>query len=248
VSATARLPAVAALDIADVWRGRELARTPEKVVSTGFASLDAQLPGGGWPQGSLVEVLQARPGQHAWQLLLPALAQAAQEQQGPVVLVGAPFQPFGPSLQAQGLPVACLLKIQADKAAARLWAGEQALRCAEVAAVVAWLPQCNSNELRRLHLTAQQHGKFFFVFRPVQSSQQSSPARVQLLVEGVEPMQVRILKRRGPPLLEPVLLPAHPQRLAALLQSRKSRGRPVLPVPIPDRSRSHVLDRTEAIA
>jgi protein ImuA len=235
------------LAIADVWRGRELARSQDKVVPSGHEALDAQLPGGGWPHGHLVEILQARAGQHAWQLLLPALAKAVTEQAGPVVLVGAPFDPFLPSLEAQGLQASFLLKVQADKPAARLWAAEQALRCRDVVAVVAWLNQAQPNELRRLHMAAQQHGKLLFVFRSQQARQQPSPARLLLLVEGSEAIEVSILKRRGPPLLDPVKLPAHPPRLLALLQSRQSRRNANPSIPF-TRSRSHVLDRTAAIA
>ncbi|MBI5276330.1 MAG: translesion DNA synthesis-associated protein ImuA [Burkholderiales bacterium] len=226
-----------------VWPASELARITEKVVPTGHAALDAQLPGGGWPLGSMVEVLQPQPGQHAWQLILPALAQAVRVEAGPVVVVGAPFEPFGPSLQAQGLPGDRLLKIQADKPAARLWAAEQALRCAEVSAVVAWLPKANAAELRRLHMAAQQQGRLLFVFRPTSAKTQATPARLQLQLEGAQDLQVRILKRRGPPLLQPVSLPAQPRRLTALLHARK--GNAATPI---TRSRSHVLDRVAAPA
>src|SRR4051794_30139740 len=109
----------------EVWRAAGLKHEDEPVIPTGHPALDAQLPGGGWPIGSMVEVLQARAGQHAWQLLLPGLSQAIQKQVGPVVLVSAPFEPFGPSLEAQGLPGERLLCIKADKPAARLWATEQ---------------------------------------------------------------------------------------------------------------------------
>jgi protein ImuA len=236
------------LVIADVWRGRELALSHEKVISSGHSQLDRHLPGGGWPVGHLVEILQPIPGQHTWQLLVPALAQAAAQRQGPVVLVSAPFEPFVPCLQAQGLPPARLLRIQADKPAARLWAAEQSLRCADVAAVMAWLPRANANELRRLHMAAQQHGCLLFVLRATQDAAQGSPARVQLQVDGTDELQVRILKRRGPPLLDPLELPAHPERLAALLKSRQGRGRNVISIPLATRSRSHVLDRTAATA
>ncbi|HVZ43378.1 MAG TPA: translesion DNA synthesis-associated protein ImuA [Ramlibacter sp.] len=239
------------LSIAHVWRGEELAQSSERTLPSGHAQLDACLPGAGWPLGSLIEILQAQPQQHAWQLLLPALAQASQASQGeagPIVLVGPPFEPFGPSLQAQGLSPARLLRVDADKSAARLWAAEQALRCAEVAAVVAWLPRSNANELRRLHMAAQQHGRLLFVFRTLHSRSDASPARLRLMIEGAQELQVRILKRRGPPLLEAVSLPAQPPRLAALLRSRKSalaRDAAVFPS---SRSRSDVLDRTAAHA
>jgi len=219
-------------------------------VPTGHAALDAELPGGGWPVGSMVEVLQARTGPHVWQLLLPGLAQAVQAKAGPVVLVSSPFDPFGPSLGAQGLPGERLLCVKADKPAARLWATEQCLRCADVVAVLAWLPQAKSAELRRLHMAAQQHDKLLFVFRGLDARQDASPARVRLLAEGVHSLQLRILKRRGPPLETPLVLPAWPQRVAALLDARK--GPAATPAPagapvIPLHRRSHVLDRTAAI-
>jgi len=59
-------------------------------------------------------------------------------------------------------------------------------------------------------------------------------------------MEVSILKRRGPPLLQPLLLQAHPARLAALLAARKTR-RTAVPLPVDDGG-SHVLDRTASLA
>jgi protein ImuA len=220
------------------------------VLPTGFSPLDAVLPGGGWPVASMVEVLQARNGQHAWQLLLPALAQATRLQPGPVVLVGAPFQPFGPSLAAQGLPVERLLWVRTDKPAARLWAAEQALRCADVVALLAWLPQARSAELRRLHMAAQQHGKLLFVFRGLNVRNDASPAHLRLQLQGQETLKVHILKRRGPPLDAPVLLPALPARLAALLQARNNKSALPAPPSVPsiaiERS-SRALDRAAAL-
>ncbi len=40
---------------------------------TGFSLLDAQLPGGGWPQGALTEILCDEQGFGEVSLLLPAL-------------------------------------------------------------------------------------------------------------------------------------------------------------------------------
>ena len=229
-----------------VWRGRELAQAQERTLATGHAALDAQLPGGGWPLGSLVEVLQQEQQQHVWQLLGPALARAMQVRGEPAVLVDAPYQPFGPSLRALGIVPERLLCVRADKPAARLWAAEQSLRCADVCAVLAWLPQARSEDLRRLHLCAQASEKLLVVFRPVPARNHASPARLRLLVEGAEELQVRILKRRGPPLLQPLALQAQPARLSALLAARKSR-RPPEPAPV-SRSGSHVLDRTATLA
>jgi protein ImuA len=229
-----------------VWRGRELAQAQEKTLATGHALLDAQLPGRGWPLGNLVEVLQESAQQHVWQLVGPGLAQAMAGQGEPAVLVHPPYQPFGPALRAEGITPERLLCVQADKPSARLWAAEQALRCGDVCAVLAWLPQAKSEELRRLHLCAQASEKLLFVFKACDARQHSSPARVRLLVQGSDELQVTILKRRGPPLLQPLLLRSQPERLSALLAARKARRTPAPAETFHDAS--HVLDRTASLA
>jgi protein ImuA len=285
-----------------VWRGNALLRSGLAVLPTGHAALDAQLPGGGWPTAGLVEVLQVLPVQHEWALLAPALAALVRRspglQPGPVVLVGAPgvpvpprqgwdgrggrvlaapaaadLVPFCPGLAARGLPPERLLWVQAGDAAARLWACEQALRCADVPAVLAWLPTLGrtacGDALRRLHIGAMEHGKPLFVFRPEAARHASSAAPLRLLLEGDAPgigispagqeplagppghavpgaeaayvLRVHVLKRRGPPLASPVLLPAQPARLAALLAARQPAATVVVQ---PDRC--HALDRAVA--
>jgi protein ImuA len=231
--------------VPNVWRVTDLAGE-EAALPSGHAALDKHLPGGGWPVGSLVELLQDRPEAHAWQLLLPALASAVKDKGGgPVVLVGAPAEPFLPSLAAQGLPADRLLWIRADKPAARLWASEQALRCADVIALIAWLPQVRVPELRRLHLAARQHRKLLFVVRGTQAMQQASPAPLRIVLEGVDELQLRIVKRKGPPVDQPLKLRAHAARVEALLASRRRRTPAPVPVPQPETTdrRSHVLDR-----
>ncbi len=213
-------------DHASLWHADALARPAGVTVSTGDASLDAQLPGGGWPVGSMVEVLQAQSGQAEWRLLLPALRQS----HGPVVLVGAPHAPFGPGLLAQGLAPTRLLCVTGDAAtltpASRMWATEQALRCAEVVAVLAWLPQVRADQLRRLQMAASEHAKLLFVMRPPQAQAESSPAVLRVLL-GLGPgdgLSLQILKRRGPPLEQPLALPARPGRLAVALALGEGMG------------------------
>lgn len=235
------------LQLPHVWRGRELAQAQERTLSTGHALLDAQLPGEGWPLANLIEILQHEAQHHVWQLVGPGLSASMKESGGPAVLVNAPFQPFGPSLRAQGIVPEQLLCVAADKVSTTLWSAEQALRCADVSAVLAWLPQARSEDLRRLQLYAQAGEKLLFVFRPVRCRGQSSPARLRLLVQGVDRMEVSILKRRGPPLLHPLELQARPRRLDALLKARKSpRELPLTIEPLLDAS--HVLDRTPSFA
>lgn len=230
-----RLP-LALPDIhADVWHAHALARAPLPVQATGDAALDAQLPGGGWPVGALVEILQPAGVHNEWRLLLPALAQSGH---GPVVLVGAPHLPFAPALAAQGLPAHRLLWVNAKPAAARLWACEQALRCADVNAVLAWLPQARSEALRRLQMAAFEHSKLLFVMRPAAAQHEASPAALRLHLQPhadshptpatpvvADALQVHLLKRRGPPLAQPLRLPARPTRMRLLLAAHHALDR-----------------------
>ena len=85
-----------------VWRGRSRAAIP--TFSTGFAALDAGLPGGGWPRHGLVEILTPQPGVGELYLLLPALA--ALSRLSPArwcTWVSPPHEPFAPALEAHGV-------------------------------------------------------------------------------------------------------------------------------------------------
>ncbi len=240
-------------------------------VGTGFATLDGVLPGRGWPVGGLVELLQEGPGQQALGLLAPALARVNAGQQQ-TVLVGAPvpgLAPFGPALAGAGLAPQRLLWVRADAPHGLAWAAAQALRCRDVAAVLAWLPQARSAQLRQLQVAAHQHHKLLFVVRDACRQHESSPAPLRLLL-SVDPaasaalsrLSVTVLKRQGPPLLLPVLLTPGPPRWLAQLAASRSRllrrrhdaGEALPPVPQPEaalpatlsRQAVHAVDRVAA--
>ena len=190
-----------------VWRAQDMTRD-ELVCPSGYPALDAELPGGGWPMGAMVELLQVDATQHVWQLLAPALAQ--QIQTGPpgqaVVLIGAPAMPFGPGLAARGLDPQRLLCVQAEGLAQRLWVAEQALRCADVTAVLVWLPSAGSEflgsksrgsefmgsergssvnlqmQLRRLQIAVPPRS-LLFTLRPLAAQAEHSCARLRLGVQ-----------------------------------------------------------------
>src|SRR5688572_22473280 len=124
-----------------MWRGDEMGSADSQIISTGHPALDAELPGGGWPIGAMTELLQPRPDSQSWQLLLPGLARAVEGGAGPVAVIGSPHEPFCMGLASGGLRPDSLLWIRTEPAASRLWACEQALRCADVPAVMAWLPR-----------------------------------------------------------------------------------------------------------
>ena len=249
----------------DVWRASELACHSGLVLPTGHDALDAALPGGGWPVGGISELLQA-PAVHAeWGLLAPALSQLAAQSPAPaadrpaVVLIGAPFVPFGPALAARVGAPGALLQIQVDALSERLWAAEQALRCADVQAVLLWLGSVPTAHLRRLQTLAQTHGRLLFVCRPQAASHQPSPAPLRLLLDwqpvdpGATPLlQVQVLKRRGPPVAAPLALAVHSVALRRLLaashaRSHRMRAAAVSSVLIAPEA-SDAVDRAQSLA
>lgn len=230
--ALARTPAESLRDIhADVWQADALASAAQQVQATGSVELDAQLPGGGWPVGALTEILQPASVHCEWRLLLPALSQCGQ---GPVVLVAPPYVPFAPALAAQGLAAHRLLSVRVEPADARLWTCEQALRCADVDAVLAWLPQVRSEQLRRLQMAAAEYSKLLFVVRPAAAFADASPAALRLRIQPAAPdalqrapfgpqtggmLEIRLLKRRGPPFEKPLHVQACPPPMQVQLAS-----------------------------
>ncbi len=202
------------LDRPDVWRGNALAGAPVPGVPTGFAELDAELPGGGWPRGGLIELLPARGGVGELALLLPALARLSSDEFSWLVCVAPPYLLHAPALEEGGVALSRLLVASAPGRDAA-WACERALGPDGVGAVVAWLPDADTTLLRRLQLAAEAGRTLLFVFRPANCAQHASPAQLRLVLEGGGgQLRVRLLKRRGGARLEPLSVPVRrPVRL-----------------------------------
>src|SRR6266481_8244509 len=85
-----------------IWRGRSAAHP--RGLPTGFAALDAYLPGYGWPRTGLIEILVSRFGSGELYLLLPALAALTRTAAARwCVWVAPPLMPFAPALVSQGI-------------------------------------------------------------------------------------------------------------------------------------------------
>jgi hypothetical protein len=212
-----------------VWRADELpqgnAATP--CVPSGFAPLDRELPGGGWPQSQLIELLLDAPGQGELSLLTPALAHVARLRLSCVWVLPcdsarngytAPSEalPYAPALNDYGIDLARSIFVKPAHARETFWALEQSLRAAHLGAVIGWLPAAAMREgdfraLRRLQLLAQRGRAMVFLLRTTRAVATPSPAalRLQLASENNR-LQVTLLKRRGRPLLDPVTLQVHP--------------------------------------
>lgn len=211
-----------------VWRGDTMGAQQGPTWPSGHPALDAQLPGGGWPAQAMTEILHTQSAQAEWRLLSPVLAQLM-AQGGSVLLIAPPYRPHLPGLCREGLREDRLILIEANTPAERLWATEQALKAPCLSAILSWLPQVRPEQVRRLQACAHQHLGPFFVFRPLHAHTEASAAPLRLklgLGPSPHPLQVELLKRRGPALDEPIVLHRWPAGLMPLLPPQRPDPRP----------------------
>ena len=177
-----------------IWRGASQAPVP--AVATGWAELDAVLPGGGWPCGALTELFVDEYGVGEITLLLPALARIAAEGR-PQVWIAPPMVPYAPALAGAGLDLAQLLVVQ-PPVEQQAWTAEECLRVDGCGAVLAWLPALDHRRLRRLQLAAAASGACGFLFSPGASRRQSSPAALRLgVAANGDALEITVYKARG---------------------------------------------------
>jgi hypothetical protein len=180
------------LEAGRLWRGQAPLARPASPEPTGHAVLDAALPGGGWPEAALSEILLPADGVGELQLVLPALVRHTRAGRD-IALVAPPYVPFPRAWIAAGVDFARVHLIAAN-AKDTLWASEQCLRAGCLAAVLCWPRQADDKALRRLQVAAESGRTLGFVFRDQRAALSASPAalRLQLQAEAI-----RVLKCRG---------------------------------------------------
>lgn len=190
-----------------IWRGAELARTGNPGIATGFAALDAELPGGGWPCGALTEILPQHEGIGELRLLGPALARLAAQGKF-IAWIAPPYLPYAPALAAAGIDLARVVIVKTAKDGDTLWAAEQALNSAACGGVLVWPRAPRFVQLRRLQLAAEAGRSLALLFRPSEAAREPSPAVLRIaLATHAGGLALSIFKRRGAPLSRPILLP-----------------------------------------
>jgi protein ImuA len=184
----------------DLWRASQLARQHGRTVDTGYANLSAnlsaELPGGGWPAGALIELMVQQTGVGEIRLLQPALKAVAKR---PIVLIKPPQLPNATGFSYIGVPIDKLMVLQAEKTSDALWSVDQVLKAGTCGAVLLWQQQIRGESLRRLALSAASAETLLFVVRPLAARQDSSPATLRLAITpSVDGVSVDIVKRKGP--------------------------------------------------
>lgn len=197
-----------------LWPGDQLGGSVRPACPSGHARLDAELPGGGWPPGSLTELLLPAPGHGEWRLLAPALAHCHHDRSACIGLVDAPHPPLVTALQRLGLDPARLLWLSTRGPGDAAWAVDQLLQSPACTAVLWWpsrgLP---TSTLRRLHLLAQRGAALLFMLQADETSARApapgpAPLRLRCSALPRRPgwLAIELLKRRGPPCPLPLWL------------------------------------------
>jgi len=188
-----------------LWRASQLGRATTRCVDTGYTALSNQLPGGGWPTGSLTELLTQQPGIGEMRLLAPALAKVAKRK---IVMLEPPHPPQALALASLGLAPDQAIWMRAKSTADTLWAAEQVLRSGSCGALLMWQTHARPEYLRRLHLAAQAGETLCFVFRPVAAAQDASVAPLRLALRPAPGgLDIGFVKRRGPSTDQTLFLP-----------------------------------------
>ena len=189
-----------------VWRGGELEHVAHPVVRHRACRASMrELPGGGWPMGTLSEVLHDGAGIGEVRFLAGALARAATDDRL-IAWINPPYLPYAPALAQSGIALERCLVVRPAHREDALWAAEQALDRARAA-------RCSSGSSRRgarrrvrvdappADGRARRATRWPCSFARTAAEKHSTPAHLRVLLtqeEGV--LQVRIPKRRGPPL------------------------------------------------
>ncbi|HZF25675.1 MAG TPA: translesion DNA synthesis-associated protein ImuA [Steroidobacteraceae bacterium] len=185
-----------------LWRANGSARASGASVPSEFALLDERLPGGGWPQPGLIEVLHARSGIGELSLFVPALQRLIANESGPaarsIAWLNPPHLPYAPAFAERGIDPARLLVSKTLTPTQTLWATEQALRSGACLAVLSWIGTASLHSLRRLKLAAHAGGCLGVLFRPLRQRAQPSPATLRLALWADEArLAVELVKVQG---------------------------------------------------
>jgi protein ImuA len=165
-----------------IERGAAYGGLRRRTAPLGAAVLDAHLPGGGLPLGGLHEI---EGGRAEWDdgaatgfcvgLLARLLAAVSERGNGPgggqgrgnkPVLWVSPWRDlYAPGLKAFGFDPGRLIQVRAGGGTDVLWAMEEGLRCARLAAVVGEVETLERGPGRRLQLAAEAGGVTAFALR-----------------------------------------------------------------------------------
>lgn len=185
-----------------LWRGCDMAGQGDHGHSTGFSQLDNILPGRGWPQRGLLEVITPHWGMGELQLLIP-LMRSVVEQGKWILWVSPPYLLYAPALIQAGINTDQVLLVKQDTSCKdALWSMEKALQTENCGLVLAWQNWLPNKVLRRLQLAADVGNTMGVLFKHHDS--EHSPSLMRLKIEDSpsneghsNDSEVTLIKARG---------------------------------------------------
>ena len=139
----------------NLWRGGEQGPVSREALDSGYESLNHILPGGGWPQRSVIEIVVDEWGSGELQVLLPLMADLSRRRSR-LSLVSPPYLPYAPALHNAGISLDRLVIIDsAISADDRWWCAEKILRHPECGLMLVWPQRPLASQVRRLQAAAE---------------------------------------------------------------------------------------------
>lgn len=182
----------------------------QQTVPTNLAALDAILPGGGVPAGSVIEWINDTSGQGAVSVALRCL-RALLTRSGCLAVVDHRHDFHAAEVESAGIPLSRMLLLRpqifvgtpsllrtvsaprghqercsAFQMQEALWALEQCAGCSGVRVVLAWVDRCHSSVMRRLQLAVERSGSTVMLIRPSSALSQTSFADLRLHVSPAD--------------------------------------------------------------
>lgn len=185
-----------------LWRGCDMAGQGSHGRSTGFPQLDAILPGRGWPEKGLIEVITPHWGMGELQLLIP-LMRSIVEQGKWILWISPPYLLYAPALVQAGINTEQVLVVKLDTSCKdALWSMEKALQTENCGLVLAWQNWLPTKVLRRLQLAADTGDTLGVLFKHHDSEHSPSPTRLKIEDSycenaGFNESEVSVIKARG---------------------------------------------------
>lgn len=153
-------------------------------ISTGYRDLDTAI-GGGWPTGTLVEIMTLGGGLGWSALVLPVLATLTQAGKAIAWLPAPDERPYEPTLRQAGINLNRVVVTSTQDHHQRLWGAEQCLRHSGVGAVVLTETRTIKDTLlQRLKLAASSGSATAFVLRGEEAMELASPAAIRIRVRS----------------------------------------------------------------
>lgn len=177
-----------------IWKGSE--HFSQSYLDTGFAALNAALPGNGWPKHGLIEVFVPHWGVGELRLFMPLLQKSTRH-----AWVNPPHIVYAPAMAQHGIDLDQCFIIEPERTdKAVFWTAEKVLNSGSCQLTLIW-PATYGDPLmlRRLQLAATEGQSLGILFRQTRHEPRgSTPAVLRCMLNPTDSgINLTLLKARG---------------------------------------------------